>query len=243
MANKTEALYLKVLSKIADLTTIKPNMVLLDFERALINAVSKIYLEAEVNLCFFHFSQAIWRKIQQHGLCTIYKTGSENSFDLKRLLALSFLREGDIQNEYIKIKHRLSLNEIPNKEDLFNYLESTYIGIEHNNPLYHPKQWSVHDRVIKNTPRTTNGAEAFHRVLNEIISVSKPNIALFIQKILETEEMMKMEINQSLSGKLTFPNKNFDKEIKLAILIKHYDLFKREIFLDVVLKIHKFEFD
>ncbi|KAF7684959.1 hypothetical protein CDIK_4292 [Cucumispora dikerogammari] len=135
MTNKIEVLYLKVLSKIADLTTIKPNMVLLDIERALINAVSKIYLEAEVNLCFFHFSQSIWRKIQQLGFSTIYKTGSENPFDLKRILALSFLRKGDIQNEYIQIKHRLSLNEIPNKEDLFNYLKSTYIGIEHNNFL------------------------------------------------------------------------------------------------------------
>ncbi|KAF7683838.1 hypothetical protein CDIK_4453, partial [Cucumispora dikerogammari] len=89
------------------------------------------------------------RKIQQLSLCTIYKTGSENSFDLKRILALSFLREGNIRNEYIQIKHRLSLNEIPNKEDLFKYLESTYIGIKHNNPLYHTKQWSVHDRVKK----------------------------------------------------------------------------------------------
>ncbi|KAF7679690.1 hypothetical protein CDIK_4489 [Cucumispora dikerogammari] len=59
IANKIEALYLKVLSKIPDLTTIKSNIVLLNFKKALINAVSKIYLEAEVNLCFFHFSQAI----------------------------------------------------------------------------------------------------------------------------------------------------------------------------------------
>ncbi|KAF7690761.1 hypothetical protein CDIK_2657 [Cucumispora dikerogammari] len=134
---------------------------------------------------FFHFSQAVWRKIQQLSFCTIYKTGSENLFDLKRILALSFLRKGDIRNEYIQIKHRLSLNEIPNKEDLFNYLKSTYTEIEHYNSLYQPKRCSAHDRVKKNTPKTTNGLETFHCILNKIISVSKPNIALFIQKDLK----------------------------------------------------------
>ena len=45
--------------------TLKPASVMSDFESAIINAVGKIFPNTDTRGCFFHFSQSVFKHIQQ----------------------------------------------------------------------------------------------------------------------------------------------------------------------------------
>jgi hypothetical protein len=44
----------------------------IDFEAAAFNAVRNCFPNAQVKGCFFHFGQAIWRRVQRLGLVSLY---------------------------------------------------------------------------------------------------------------------------------------------------------------------------
>ncbi len=56
---------------------IQPTRVMTDFEKALLQSISINFPTATVKGCFYHFAQAIWRKIQQFGLQINYQEEEE----------------------------------------------------------------------------------------------------------------------------------------------------------------------
>jgi transposase-like protein len=70
---KKESAYLNSLSKIQILFANNITTVIIDFEISLKNSITKIFTSAAVYGCSFHFSQNIWRKIQELELVCSYK--------------------------------------------------------------------------------------------------------------------------------------------------------------------------
>ena len=56
-----------------------PSSVLSDFEQALINSIRLNFPTAQHRGCYYHYSQAIWQKVQALGLQEEYKAEVENS--------------------------------------------------------------------------------------------------------------------------------------------------------------------
>lgn len=50
-----------------------PEKIFIDFEIAVIEAVNYILPLTQVHGCLFHFTQSIWRKVQEFGLVNEYK--------------------------------------------------------------------------------------------------------------------------------------------------------------------------
>ncbi|KAL3070588.1 hypothetical protein niasHT_032378 [Heterodera trifolii] len=50
-------------------------------------------------------------------------------------------------------------------------------------PLFHPHEWSVHQRTLDSADRTNNFAEAFHRKLQRQFNCTHPTIWRFIDTI------------------------------------------------------------
>lgn len=46
-------------------TIFKPRNIIVDFERASVKSLTLKFLEAQIIGCIFHFSQAIWKNVQQ----------------------------------------------------------------------------------------------------------------------------------------------------------------------------------
>jgi len=69
MSEKTEDAYYALFNFIKTEIEINwnPSSVAIDFEKASIAAIRKIFPLANIYGCFFHHSQCIWRKIQQKG--------------------------------------------------------------------------------------------------------------------------------------------------------------------------------
>ena len=63
MKTKTEAAYTKAFSSIKELFGLSPDMIVIDFEKALGNALRKVFC-AKIQLCYFHVGQSIQRKLR-----------------------------------------------------------------------------------------------------------------------------------------------------------------------------------
>ncbi|KAF0738333.1 MULE domain-containing protein, partial [Aphis craccivora] len=55
---------------------LSPTNITVDFERAIINAVSEMWMQTNISGCRFHLTQSWYRKIQEIGLSSVYKDES-----------------------------------------------------------------------------------------------------------------------------------------------------------------------
>ncbi|XP_076069715.1 uncharacterized protein LOC143041592 [Oratosquilla oratoria] len=63
-----------------------------DFELTTVNAIRTVFGErVQCHGCFFHLTQSTWRKIQELGLVTLYKTDAEIRLFCSMLDTLAFL--------------------------------------------------------------------------------------------------------------------------------------------------------
>jgi hypothetical protein len=75
LKSKTKLLYYKAFKFLYDKNILNSNIkYILDFEYANVSAIKKLNKEADINYCFFHYSQTIWRRIQSSSLVILYKT-------------------------------------------------------------------------------------------------------------------------------------------------------------------------
>jgi hypothetical protein len=59
---------------------------------------------------------------------------------------------------------------------------------------YSPYHWMFFSRTVKRIPRTANYIESWHNRLNTMCIISHPNIAFFITKLFEVEEVDRKEL-------------------------------------------------
>lgn len=245
MKNKTENQYVRILKQIKNMTKINPNLILTDFEKALNNALESVFEQSKLQLCFFHLSQSIWRRIQEYDLVKNYKQDIDFANIIKKIILSAFLPEDKIIHYYKKLKIELKKINNMNIEKLLKYLDYTYFGnseIPYKAPIFDVKKWSVYERMLNNEPRTTNGAEAWHKSINSQISISNPNIAFFIKSILMEEDIKKIEIMQCLAGKINWSRKDYSKELKLFHLAKNLKFFEDNEYINNISKLYNFRF-
>ena len=95
--NKNEATYDKILTSLKEIDpTLNPESVMIDFERAAINAIARNFPTAELHGCYFHYGQAIWRHIQSLGLQQRYQSEKEFAMIIKQFRALAFNQTSEV---------------------------------------------------------------------------------------------------------------------------------------------------
>ena len=101
-----------------------PTHLIVDFEKAAINAFERHYPHTQVKGCFFHLTQSFWRKIQELGLKTKYQNDPSFALQTRMIPALAFATPTDIPDLF----HQLFVQLPSDAYDLALYFESTYIG-------------------------------------------------------------------------------------------------------------------
>ena len=74
--------------------------------------------------CFFHFSQAIFRKIHSLGLQVRYKDDEDFAHKVRMLAASAFVRESDVIIPFEAVSEDFPLDG----QAVIDYFEDTYIG-------------------------------------------------------------------------------------------------------------------
>lgn len=78
LPNKTTSTYKEMIQMVLDkIPEWRPESVTIDFEAAMVSALRDMFPNVTILGCFFHFSQALWRKVQDVGLTTLYKDCEE----------------------------------------------------------------------------------------------------------------------------------------------------------------------
>ena len=83
-------MFVIILTKFGEFdVTLKPTSISVDFEEAMIKALDYHFKETSIDGCYFHFCQAIYRKMQSLGMSVPYqKNGEVFSFEYFKNLIL-----------------------------------------------------------------------------------------------------------------------------------------------------------
>jgi hypothetical protein len=79
-----------------------PNVkrVICDFEKGIANAASRVFFNSQIQGCVFHFSQSLWKKIQDIGLVTLYKDDITFQTIIRMIFNLVYIPLPDIHSAY-----------------------------------------------------------------------------------------------------------------------------------------------
>ena len=145
--------------------TAAPTHIIMDFERAAINAFQAEWPTTTVKGRFFHFTQNIWLKLQALGLQHQYIHDEHLALQLRMLPPLAFASPFDVPDLFPQVIAELN---IPNSAELALYFENTYVGGSLPGggqvaPLFPIDLWNHHHDVPQGIPRTNNAVEAWYR--------------------------------------------------------------------------------
>ena len=95
--NKQQATYVTLLRELCRLDPeLSPRSITIDSEKASRNGLQEIFPDATIQGCFYHLSEAIYRKIQSIALQQEYQTNVDLSLKIRMLAALAFVPVEDI---------------------------------------------------------------------------------------------------------------------------------------------------
>ena len=125
LPNKQQATYtifFKILKQLQH--TLASKNLTVDFEIAVLNAIDTSFSGTNKKGCFFHFSQAIFQKIQSLGLQNRYKEEEHFAHKVHMLAALAFVPLLDVIDAFKSVA-----DESPHDaQEVIDYFEDTYIG-------------------------------------------------------------------------------------------------------------------
>lgn len=194
LPGKTESLYKQAFSALFQALAdsglqFQPQVILVDFELSVINALRELVPEIPVKCCRFHLGQSIYRKIQSLGLSTMYQDSTDDvSKWLHPWFGLSFLHPTQVEESFAFDL----MADIPSDEkceQFADFMLKTYIAASATFP---PRLWADVPSTMK---RTTNGAESFHAHLNVQFSSKHPNIFIFLEALQQSQAMAYMRMN------------------------------------------------
>lgn len=149
-----------------------PKKIHIDYEKAAINAIKEMFPETTIKGCNFHFNQALWRKVQELGLATLYRDNEDIRNHIRMCAALAYLPEETLPDAWLII-----MESAPNEPLLAKFND------------YFVDQWLDNDLlwiVCQERHRTTNTVEGWHNRLNRRIGKAHPNIYELL-KVIEEE--------------------------------------------------------
>lgn len=220
LPDKTYSTYIRLIDLIKNAalkigTCFRPRKIHIDYEQAMIKAISTSFSSDCVQGCFFHFSQCIWRKVQDLGLAVSYRSNTHVRDWIRRFSAFPFLPLDDIDEAFMEIYESapIAQNNINNDQitQFHDYMVDTWI--HENDAKFNRKLWNQHQNL---GPRTTNNAEGWNHKLNQL---AKSRLGFFqfvhlLQKMQVDLEATKFDlISESPSkrqNKYTMANEKLD---------------------------------
>lgn len=200
-----------------------PRKVIMDFELPMMNTIKKLYMDSQIQGCFFHFSQAVWRKIKKRSLIEDYESDSKLQFELKKLTALCFVPPNSVDEYYTSITE--SEYFMANEEKLapiLNYFEDTWIGHLSRSgcrrkPRFLVDWWNCYSTCLEGGAKTNNAIEGWHNSLNNTIGKPRPNFYSFVEVLQKEQSYQEKRMSQSLAGTLNPRVSHLSKEMSARL--------------------------
>ncbi|XP_052787549.1 uncharacterized protein LOC128241241 [Mya arenaria] len=174
---------IQVLQKLIEIMEEAPKVegFVMDFEAGLWQALRSVFPGTQLKGCAFHWCQAVLRHVQHLGLKATYERREGAHQLIRKLLALPFLPGQHIERAFIKLKDRAEGSSDQMKE-LFTYVEDQWM----ESSLWSTTEWSVYRQTI----RTNNDTEGWHRRLNFSAGRSTLQFYVLLSLLLRESKMV-----------------------------------------------------
>ncbi|KAL2089322.1 hypothetical protein ACEWY4_014010 [Coilia grayii] len=192
MSQRTIGHYREALRCIKDTTrrasghTWRPQKVVCDFEQALVAAVETELPRARVCGCFFHFTQALWRRVQSLGLAPAFRDDRRLKEVIRKVMALGHLPLPVVGNNFeLLAQHRRTRRaqrDHPELQDFLQYVGNTYV---HRGAAFPPAMWNVFRRNMEQ--RTNN-------------HVHHPSLWTFLRHLKDQQQLTEEKVEQADLG-------------------------------------------
>ncbi len=177
MTRKTKSLYQKVFEAVRSaFPAFSPSTGMGDYENASADAAVSCFLNMQYGRCQFHYSQCIWRKIQNLSLSKLYKENESFRSYAKKIMSLPYLPPESIEPTALLVMQ--SALNIPENcrekiEKLNRYITQFWLR------KVGPDKISV----FHFERSTNNNVESFHSRIKAIIKTHRPSFWNFVQHI------------------------------------------------------------
>ena len=206
-----------------------PRTIMVDFEQAVISAIgATLDNDVQVRGCFYHLTQATWRKIQELELVPQYRDDEDFKLFCGQLDALAFLPTEDIPEGIMYLRG----NTPPDAEPLVDYFDQTYVtgtyrraGVPRDGPYgaaivrmrrvpprYPPALWNVHQATLDDEPRTNNQCEGWNNRFTHLVGYQHPSVWTMIDALKKEDAVACTHIAKDLNGQP--PKKRVRREYK-----------------------------
>ena len=126
LPNKTQAKYTLLFRELVNINgNLRPASILINYELAIKNAHDVVFPGVDVKGCFFHFTQNMWKKLQENGLQARYQQDPAFVIEVRMIAALAFVPGIDITQVF----NDLSNNIGQDLDVIMDYIEDNYIGV------------------------------------------------------------------------------------------------------------------
>ncbi|KRZ65832.1 hypothetical protein T10_718 [Trichinella papuae] len=194
---------------------LQPQTVICDFETGLIPALQGTFPGVQIQGCYFHFCQAVLRKVTDLGMRTSYIHEAATKKKVKMLLATAFLPLHDVPAA-VELLGRDATGSVA---ALFNYFRAEWMPPDRL-PL-----WNVYSVNI----RTNNDLEGWHFKMNRL--AGKRHLGFYeLPQLLIDEQGSTETLNQQVtSGRVTandinIKNKKYEQlQQRITALTAEYD--------------------
>ena len=169
---------------------------MVDFEQGPHKTLEKAFRAKYLRGCLFHYCQAVYRKVVEFGFLADYKdTNSDIRLGVRRLLALPFLPEDDVEQSFEELKDYLPATLQP----IVDYFSRTWIG---NDAIFSVQLWSQFHNVLSHQSRTNNHAEGFHfhSALKKFCGGAHLSFWKFLDVLILQHNLSKLDVIKHLSN-------------------------------------------
>ena len=177
------------------------------------NAIRRVFPDKPIQGCAFHFTQAVWRHVQQLGLSPTYNTHNSTYKYIKKLMALPFLPHEQITPSFTALEEQASTQQL---QDLVRYMRSTWI----ESTVWPPSSWSIYMRAV----RTNNDVEGWHRRINSQAARAQLQFYLLVPLLHREASIVQIQMRLVSEGKLKRYQRKTYKNLQTKIFA-HWDSF------------------
>ena len=208
MSGKRKKDYRKVLNAILQALPSPPVVknAVMDYELSLWKSFPKIYPDVQIRGCSFHWTQAVWRRIQLLGLQQQYINDIATHDFCRKLMALPFLPAEHIEPAFRNLEeHASSGTEI----ELATYIDTTWISGN-----WHPKDWSIFNQPV----RTNNDVEGWHLRINSRARRGQLQFYVLIVLLHKESQIVSLQLNLISQNKLKRYQRKTYRNIQAKIM-------------------------
>ncbi|RWS19389.1 uncharacterized protein B4U80_04466, partial [Leptotrombidium deliense] len=185
--------------------------------------------------CFFHFCQAVYRKIKS--LPEVYAlhenpSNLDNSLEIRQITALAFVPSQEIIDSFsVLVSSEFFARNEASILPLIDYFEGIRIGrsiggsSRRRAPIFPISVWNCYYVALEGLPRTNNSIEGWPRAFQSLISAHHPTIWTCIDGFKKDYSIGEIKIEQFAAGIPGSPTKKIYKDTaeRIRNIVADYD--------------------